>query len=182
MICFELQDNEKFQIVWQRDFYKPFFASFQIVEHEIDKFLVIGNCDGYLYQIDCQTGEIVWKFATVDQKPIFTTVSIIKETNKSSIVFGCHDGFVRRIDWLGQKLVWQVDLQKPVYSSCFVCDPIVYAVTIEGLIVVLNLVDGKILFEFDLQTPTFSSPVIFANCMVVGTRDNHLYKIKFESD
>jgi outer membrane protein assembly factor BamB len=82
-----------------------------------DGLLYFGGTNEYLYALDVQTGQEVWRF-----DGIFTSPTVAS----GSIYFGCADGYLCALDSRNGQEKWRFEAGHPILSSPAVIDETVY--------------------------------------------------------
>lgn len=81
-----------------------------------------------------------------------------------------------------KKIVWKLNLDQTSIFSCPVCDNIenLFVTTLGGNLFCLNKDTGFIKWKFELDKPTFTSPIIFNSQIFLGTCGGIFYAISFD--
>lgn len=137
--------------------------------------LFIGSGDRHLYALDAKTGDQKWTYATggpVDSSPA---------VSGDSIIFGSFDGAVYSVYARNGQLQWRCQLEGWVHSSPAVSGETAFVGTVstqQGVPATFNWIDvrtGQRKGKFDIADSVYSSPTIWADTVLVGCRDYHLY-------
>ena len=113
-------------------------------------------------------------------------------TTEYSLVFGCHDNSIYCVNCQGE-LKWSFKVDCPVYATPFLhtClrdgtdtyserKGLVIVCTTRGRLCALDAHSGGLLCEVALPGDVFSSPVIADNSVVIGCRNNYIYRFRFK--
>lgn len=166
-----VQDGE---VAWKTSLGSPIFSSPAIVDK---KSIAIANVKGEVHCLNLEDGSIRWTFMTGGS--VFS--SLVKVDEEECLLLGCHDCKVYCIDSLG-KLRWTVDhASAPVFATPTVVlsgktGRLVLSVSTDGKMIFSSLLDGSVqaLFDLDSAEGCFSSPVVYRNKIILGSRNNFL--------
>lgn len=137
--------------------------------------LVIGSGDRNVYAVDCRTGEMKWSASTegpVDSSPTLAG---------SDVLVGSFDGGLYSFKFADGSLNWRCQLGGLVHSSPAVSEDTVFVGTVNfprSEIATFNWVDlksGKRKGSFDMPDAIYSSPTVWGDLVLVGSRDRQLY-------
>lgn len=100
-------------------------------------------------------------------------------------LFGDHDNVLYSVT-MEMCINWKIKLDSPIGSCPFIGTinlsqaklEICCCCTVNGNVFVLNVVTGEILATVKLPGEIFSSPLILADRIIVGCRDNNVYCLK----
>ena len=128
---------------------------------------------------DITQSGVVWKYDKINRS--ISTVSI--DENSGLLFVGDFSGFIYCLDARTGKEHWVYDMKAHMWGSTLVADGRVYVGDEDGDFVVLpakkdfDPKKDEPLFETNLFSPIYSTPVVANGVMFVGTQ-THLYAIK----
>lgn len=135
---------------------------------------------GVLYALDLTTGKLIWQYNFNKAAHVVEGGRSAAALYKTNLVFGMADG-VEAVDAVTGKLIWQyVDASRQeVISSPAIAGPsgdeIVVCADVTGLVTVLRLADGKLLYKYQTGNYVTSSPAIIAGHILIDSSDGFLY-------
>jgi acyl-CoA synthetase len=120
-----------------------------------------------------------WVFKA--EEAIFSNACVVNENNL--VLFGCHDSHLYCLDQTSGALKWKFNFSSQIYGAPFqIGSDRIACVSSNSLIAVFSLDEGKSLLEktlFTGENSCFSSPLVYKNKLLLGSRDNFLYSFKF---
>ncbi|CAF2035826.1 unnamed protein product [Rotaria magnacalcarata] len=175
VFAFQSDDGK---LLWKQPLDKAIFSTIAIWN---EKFLLVGCVDQTLYCLDSGNGQKKWTFST--HGPIFSSPCLFNNT----VYIGCHDRYLYAIDLSTEQkgiLKWKCLFSSMIYGSPFVYDNgrMVIVGSTDGCLRILNTQSGEIVCETKVDgNGLFSSPVVYLNFILVGSRDDYLYCYKLLS-
>lgn len=135
--------------------------------------VVFGGRDGFLYALDCQSGQEKWK-RDYRISWVISSPAIFNET----IFTGTSDGrFAHAVDLNTGEEKWRCNATETVWSSPAICDSLVYFGDGGGIVFALNHHDGAEKWRFITKDRVFSSPVVAEGVVYIGSDDGYLYAL-----
>lgn len=122
-----------------------------------------GSYSGRLFHVSMSAGEILWINEDSDDE-IFTTPALTDDL----VLFASYDGNVYALDRLTGVLKWKHETDG-YPTSVVVAGDRAY-VGIDGVLHVLSLADGAVLWSYEVSDE-IASPAIINNTIVVGSED-----------
>lgn len=96
-------------------------------------------------------------------------------------MFGSHDNHLYCLNQESGSLTWKINILSPIFSSPRVLNNVSIAcISSNGVLCIVSL-KGELLIKKDLfnkERSCFSSPIIYENKMVIGSRDDCLYQFE----
>ncbi|CAF4747100.1 unnamed protein product [Rotaria socialis] len=172
VFAFQSDDGK---LLWKQPLDKPIFSTIAIWN---EKFLLVGCVNQILYCLDSGNGQKKWTFST--HGPIFSSPCLFNNT----VFIGCHDQYLYAIDLSTEQkgiLKWKCLFSSMIYGSPFVYDNgrMVVVGSTDGCLRILNTQSGEIVCETKIDgNGLFSSPVVYLDFILVGSRDDYLYCYK----
>ncbi len=165
---YSTQAVERFRVVkWTMKTKKGIFSS----PVKISNRIYFGGDDGYFYEVDSQTGRVIWKFsvgAAIGSSPaIFQTTAY----------FGSSNGQIYALDLVARKLKWSYQTQGKVISSPTLDSQRLYCGSMDGNMYILDLEKGTLQGKFPTQGGIWSSPAIDGEMIYFGSNDGRLYAL-----
>ena len=173
-------DPYEHSIIWRQRCPKAVFTSPLVFSGGV----LCACVDGTAYTFSHQ-GDALWTYQTQDA--IFSTPALVESSNPSNslILLGSHDCHVYCLNTRGH-VIWSFCTDAQVYCTPFVtCAPRdhsppdgqVYVFSTVGALYILDLTSGSLLATTSLPGEVFSSPVVAADQIVVGCRNDFLYSL-----
>ena len=79
------------------------------------------------------------------------------------------------------KSIWQWKNENPIIAGACVHNGNLIITDIKSIVTKLTSSNGTVLDQVDLQiSETFSTPVIYSDCIYIGSRDDHLYCFRMQ--
>uniref|UniRef100_H2ZXZ7 Beta-alanine-activating enzyme n=1 Tax=Latimeria chalumnae TaxID=7897 RepID=H2ZXZ7_LATCH len=144
------------------------------------KLIVVGCYDGLVYVLQCSDGATHWTFPAGSS--VKSSGAVDSETGL--VFIGSHDQHIYALNIhlsrqeQGKKCVWKLHCGGgAVFSSpCLIASPrLLYAATLEGLLLAVNPDSGKVIWKHSCGKPVFSSPQCAQKCVFVGCVDGNFY-------
>jgi len=147
-----------------------------------DGTLYIGSWDSYFYALDAATGRQRWRFKTGVDAAIHNQVGIQSSAVVADgvVYFGCRDSHLYALDASTGAERWAFSTGDSwVVSSPAVRDGTIYFATSDSALVqALDATRGTEIFSLDFKHwPFFSSPVLAANFLYIGSHQGKLLAI-----
>jgi len=133
-----------------------------------------GNSDHYLYCIDKQTGNQVWKYKT---DSVIASSPAIKD---GFIYFGGFDGYIYSLNYSNGDLVWKYKTDGAIYSSPAVYKNTLYIGCKDSSLYAIDVVHGKLKWRYETGGEVNSSPCIMGSTVYFGSKDGYLYALDLE--
>jgi outer membrane protein assembly factor BamB len=137
----------------------------------LQKNVVIGtDTDGWLFALNRENGRKKWAFHTNGK--IYSTPAVLEDY----VVVGSTDRFIYCVK--AGKLVWKYETQKPVVAAPVIHGHTVYIGASDGHFRALDLVSGKLLWDFD-QVKGFvvDKPLLYGDNIYFGCWANDFYAL-----
>ena len=137
--------------------------------------LVIGSGDRNVYAIDFKTGALKW--SAITDGPVDSSPTIAG----GDVLIGSFDGGLYSFKFGDGTLNWRCQLGGWVHSSPAVSEDTVFVGTVNfprSEIASFNWIDlktGKRKGNFDMPDAVYSSPTVWGDLVLVGSRDRQLY-------
>ncbi|MBN2184591.1 MAG: PQQ-binding-like beta-propeller repeat protein [Candidatus Krumholzibacteriota bacterium] len=129
-----------------------------------------GSDDKYVYAYSISKGNLMWRFpggSKMRGKP---------ETDGKNLYIGSEDGMLYAISFAGE-LVWKADLQGAVRSKPLILDDMIVVTAYNSKTYVLNTGTGKVIFEYDVESPVYSSPATDGSKIFFGSNQGYLHAV-----
>jgi outer membrane protein assembly factor BamB len=134
----------------------------------LNKMFVFGAFDNFVYALNPDTGNIVWKFKT--NGPVYSTPAVYK----NRIYAGSCDGFLYCLDSSGN-LSWKFDAHGRIMNTSVICaNGKVFFGTDNGIFFTLDL-DGRLLWKYQTGGAIRTTPAIINDKIIFGSHDHNLY-------
>ena len=141
----------------------------------------VGSWDGYFYALDKITGELVWKFQTGIDTVNYNQVGIQSSPviGDSTVYFGSRDAHVYSLDALTGNLRWKFfnDYSWVIVTPIIYNDQLIFATSDSRKFRVLNRENGQLIYDLELASFTFSSPIIAGDYCYFGSYNGTFYGI-----
>jgi len=96
------------------------------------------------------------------------------------VIFGSHDNHVYCVDINVGRVLWKSNHSSPVFGTPYVAGNVVVSMSTKGSVKLNNLISGEDIFQHSISSSDFfSSPVVIEDTLIVGSRNNQLYCLKF---
>jgi eukaryotic-like serine/threonine-protein kinase len=139
---------------------------------------IFGARDGYLYCINADTGESLWK-ADHRVSWVISTVAI----SDTTVVTGTSDGrFVQALNLDTGRELWRYRTAQAVWASPLIVGEKVYAGAFDGQLHCIDLRTGKRISQYKTDAMMLSSPVWSEDRLYVGSDDGNLYAFGGHAD
>ncbi|XP_014845630.1 PREDICTED: acyl-CoA synthetase family member 4 isoform X3 [Poecilia mexicana] len=135
--------------------------------------VVVGSYDGCVYFLCTDSGETKWVFKTEDAVKSCPAV----DPFTGLVVVGSHDGHVYALDPQLRRCVWKRDCGGgAVFSSPHLESSRrrLYAATLGGRLLCLNMDSGDVLWSYCRDKPFFSSPNSSCGHIAIGSVDGNI--------
>jgi outer membrane protein assembly factor BamB len=131
--------------------------------------IIVGSYDNFLYCIDSKSGKPVWKYESGSY------INGSPAVEGKYTVFGGCDEVIHVISLINGK---KIEGGSYIAASAAILDGQVYVGNYGNVFIKADIKNEKILWKYTgSDSPFFSSPVITDNCVVVGSRDEHVHCI-----
>jgi outer membrane protein assembly factor BamB len=148
-------------------------------------------CDiGFLFKLDRKTGAEVWRYDLEDSRVprILPHPSVDgfdhgapRPTLADGILYvGSGDGGLHAVDAASGKRVWRFATQDKVRTDAFVAGPTVFTASLDHSVYAVERATGKEEWHKELRAEITSSPLVFEDKLLVGTRGSVLYGLGLE--
>ncbi|CAD6207124.1 GSCOCG00010124001-RA-CDS [Cotesia congregata] len=167
-------DQKSGKVRWKYQCKSSIFSTPNILSNKLILADVCGNISG----LDINTGNELWIFSISGN--IFSDIVICTDATANSFMFTSKNGFFYKYyfhETQHPELHYKVDLGSSVVATPWVEKDFAIIVRENGDLRVINMKDGKFLYNFILSGDSFSSPVLHNNFIVVGCRDDNLYTL-----
>ena len=135
-------------------------------------YILIGSYDYYLYCIDANTGNIVWKYEANN----YINGAVSVHSNKA--VFGGCDGLLHIVNIQTGKAEDMIEIATYVAGSPGIVDNAAFIGDYDGGFTAIDLTSKKIKWNWTNETthlPFIASPSVYKEKVVVGNRDKFVY-------
>ncbi|XP_043984873.1 beta-alanine-activating enzyme isoform X2 [Gambusia affinis] len=135
--------------------------------------VIVGSYDGCVYFLCTDSGATKWVFKTEDAVKSCPAVDPVT----GLVVVGSHDGHVYVLDPLLRQCVWKRDCGGGAVFSSPHLQPSrrrLYAASLGGRLLCLNLDSGDVLWSYCRDKPFFSSPNSSCGRVVIGSVDGNI--------
>lgn len=140
--------------------------------------VIFGARDGYLYCINADNGNNIWK-ADHRVSWVISTVAV----KDSFVVTGTSDGrFVQAVSLETGREIWKHRTALAVWASPLIVDDKVYAGSFDGQLYCIDLTSGKRISQFRANNKIMSSPVWNDGLLYMGSDDGHVYALSGHTD
>ncbi|MED6280966.1 hypothetical protein CHARACLAT_016496 [Characodon lateralis] len=136
--------------------------------------VVVGSYDGCVYFLCTKSGETRWTYKTEDAVKSSPAVDPLT----GLVVVGSHDGHVYALDPQLRQCVWKRHCGGGAVFSSPHLQPShrrLYAASLGGRLLCLNLDSGDVLWSYCRDKPFFSSPTCFCGHIVIGSVDGNIF-------
>ena len=146
--------------------------------------IYFGSGDGYLYCLDENSGNLLWKFKA--EGSITSSPSI----SNNRIYFASKDGFLYCIKTDNGNLIWKFNLGKDLFyrwefdyymSSPTILNGVVYIGSGDGNLYVVNSGTGKFLWKYSTGSRIRSTPAIADGILYFGDFAGKLYAVDLKT-
>lgn len=138
----------------------------------------VGARDGFLYALDAETGERLWRF---DHE--ISWVNSSPAVAEGLVIAGSSDAqFVHAVDAESGEERWRVDSAGIVWTSPMVVDGRVILAEGFGRVRVLELESGEPVWSAWTGGRLFGSPVIAGGTIYVGSMDGGVYALRADAE
>lgn len=138
----------------------------------------IGARDGFLYALDAETGERLWRF---DHE--ISWVNSSPAVAQGLVLAGSSDAkFFHAVDAESGKERWRIDTAGLVWTSPVVVEGSVILAEGSGRVRVLELQTGEPVWSAWTGGRLFGSPVIAGGTIFVGSMDGGVYALRADAD
>src|SRR5690606_22438550 len=134
----------------------------------------VTNRAGRILAMNTLTEEVVW--SVEKDSPINASPAILDGV----LYVGAGNGVFYALDTLDGHVLWLKRLtDSAIYASAAVDDGRAYVFGLDGHLVALDIDNnGEILWEFEMGSPAYSSPVLLEDVLyVVGEKDGLMYAL-----
>ncbi len=146
--------------------------------------VAVGGKDGFIYSLNAQTGQVVWRTHIANQ--IYSSPAVIQG---DLYAVGVLIRSAASWDLTAQTGVprWQHHIPMIVYASPAIAGQTLYLAVGDafgpgdGGVQVVNAATGKLLQFADLQSPVSSSPAVLPGWLFVGAQNGNLYAFTRQS-
>lgn len=167
-------DQKTGQVRWKYQCKSSIFSTPNISSN----ILILADVCGNIRGLDINNGNELWIFSISGN--IFSDIVICTDATANSFMFTSKNGFFYKYyfyETQHPELHYKVDLGSSVVATPWVEKDLAVIVREDGHLRVIDLKDGKFLYNFILSGDSFSSPVLHNNIIVVGCRDDNLYTL-----
>ncbi|KAH0562918.1 hypothetical protein KQX54_001546, partial [Cotesia glomerata] len=167
-------DQKSGQVRWKYQCKSSIFSTPNILSN----ILILADVCGNIRGLDINTGNELWIFSISGN--IFSDIVICTDATANSFMFASKNGFFYKYylpETQHPELHYKVELGSSVVATPWVEKDLAIIVKEDGDLKVIDLKDGKFLYNFILSGDSFSSPVLHNNFIVVGCRDDNLYTL-----
>ncbi|XP_074109701.1 aminoadipate-semialdehyde dehydrogenase isoform X2 [Cotesia typhae] len=167
-------DQKTGQVRWKYQCKSSIFSTSNISSN----ILILADVCGNIRGLDINNGNELWIFSISGN--IFSDIVICTDAIANSFMFTSKNGFFYKYyfyETQHPKLHYKVDLGSSVVATPWVEKDLAVIVREDGNLRIIDLKDGKFLYNFILSGDSFSSPVLHNNIIVVGCRDDNLYTL-----
>lgn len=166
----ELKRIKKFDRIWK------FSEGGSICYHVLhDNVVYFGAMDGYVYAVNFETGDVIWKFKTGSRN--FGSVSNVSE---GIICIPCFDKNIYALDAKTGKEIWRFKTGGEIFGSPFMANGKVFVGSKDGYVYAIDL-KGKLTWNFKTGDEVACSPTVYKNKVFVGSFDGYMYCLDCES-
>lgn len=132
----------------------------------------IGDYDGGVTCIDMVTKKKVWTFKNPNSDlPFVASPSLVDD----KVIIGSRDKFVYCFNRKTGELLWKKNTGSRVDASTVVNKKQVLAVNMRGDLMLLNLENGSLVWNYELGNGAMNTPAVVQNGIVVATSDGNLH-------
>ena len=131
----------------------------------------IGTPSRFVYAVDAETGEEIWKYevgAAISGAPVFDNNKIFVGQQGGEDDFYCLDAETGKLIWK-QNIGWD-------WGSAAVSDGLVYIPGIDGYVNCLNANNGNIIWRYRTGKSVCSEPLVMGEHVYFGSWDGFMYK------
>ena len=130
--------------------------------------LIFGAHDNFVYSLDSETGELLWRFKT--NGVVYSTPAIYKDT----VYAGSCDGFVYALN-LDGGLEWKYNtFSRMMNTSLVAINDKLFFGTDDGNFFSMDS-DGKVLWKFLAGSAIRTTPAFVGDKIIFGSHDHNLY-------
>ena len=141
-----------------------------------EKFVIFGCFDHYLYVLDSNTGECVDRYkthASIQSSPLFYNNKVFVCNSNGELY--CFQVINEKSSSIRLKLVYIHNFDCEISSSLAIKDDIIVITKMDGEILTMGIEDRTIYWEYQLNSPICSSPLITNNNqIIVATSDGKI--------
>lgn len=142
--------------------------------------IFIGSCNGIFRALNRLTGKISWE---VDIRPEGDTDPFNFHGNplitENKVIIGVDGitGGVYSFDRLTGDILWKYPAGRGVPCDIVSFGENIYAATMEGLLVCLDINSGQLRWSFPVKFPGFEGPIIVDGHVIAGGTDGNVYSL-----
>lgn len=138
----------------------------------VDQRAYIGDYDGGFSCIDLNKKEIVWRYKNADNDlPFIASPSIVGD----KILIGSRDKFMYCINRVSGELIWKKNTGSRIDASTVVNNKQVLLINMRGDLMLLNINDGSIVWNYELGTSAINAPAVVEGAIVIAGSDGYVY-------
>ncbi len=168
---FEIKKIKKFDRIWRHGFGGSICYS-----RAHGNKAYFGCMDHYIYCINAENGEEIWKFKTNGM-----VLSPVSEVYEDVIYVGGYGGKMYAIDFETGKEIWSFQASKEIFCLPFVNSEKLYFTSRDSNLYCLNTKDGREIWRFRMGDESAFSPVAYKGRVYVGSFDGNLYCLEEET-
>ncbi|NUN15114.1 MAG: PQQ-binding-like beta-propeller repeat protein [Myxococcales bacterium] len=158
--------DEPFRVAWRKELYRPSELSYLPEELAIPALLpqkrrlIIGGADGYVRNVDIQTGQLYWE---VDTQNRVTARPIV---DGDRVWVGSYSGYMMALDTNSGRQLWKYDSSAAILSEATLLDGRLFYTTDTNAVYALDAQTGKYLWH--KSRPHTQEFTILGQAPVVG--------------
>lgn len=145
--------------------------------------------DGHVYALNALNGQLKWEFATMgaaidpsqfpfDRKSIYDQPDI----KNGLLVFGSRDGHVYGVNLETHEAEWTFSYGSTWAMSSTLDESTAYiGWSTNNLSCAIDLASGEKKWEFKSKSHVYTSPLLHANAVYIGSADGYVYKLDRET-
>jgi len=181
-------DTDKGDVLWRFSMLKSFHQEdgyrvytdrvaggtyYQSKAIAVDGQIFIGTPSRFVYSLDAETGEEIWKYeigAAISGAPVYDDNKIYVGQQGGEDDFYCLDAKTGKLIWK-QNIGW-------VWGSAAVGDGFVFIPGIDGYVNCLDANSGNIIWRYRTDKSVCSEPMVMGDYVYFGGWDTFLYKFE----
>ncbi len=154
--------------VFPRDGYlNPFVGGIAIDNNK----LYIGCSDGWFYQLDATTGDLLFSYKTGDK--IWGTPTVVGDT----VYIGSFDKNLYALNTSDLTLKWKYNTEGSIIATPLVNNGLVYIGAFDKNLYAINAADGTLKWKFTAKNWFWAQPALVNNTLYAGSLDGNIYVI-----
>ena len=162
-------DFQSGRIIWKVALDSPIFSNFVITGFH----LLVCTVKGKVFSISTDNGDVLWNTSVTGH--VFASLTL----SSNKIILSTKEGLISCIDSRSGQALWAHHqwLESVNAGAVKLSNENIFLIDVQAQYVIVDLHQGLLLQHGSLENigQTFSSPVLFNNKIIIGSRDDFLY-------